>query len=291
MLPRCALRAALLPRRSPRCPFSTASEHSLARSPLKELIRQGKPAIGALTDMHRDTTHVELLGMLGYDYLWVDCEHSPASPASCEHLYLAAERRGLATITRVGENSIGHIAKYLWSGSQGILIPSCNSAADAQAVVAAVKFPPLGERGLAGDRWCNWNLGGNLADCVAEANDKTVVGVQIETLEGANNLDEILAVAGVDFVFLGPTDLSAAIELPGQIRHPRVLEWMEEMGARILASGKAAGTLILTEEDYAYWRERGFTVNVTVVRKMLVDGMTQTLSTLRKVDTGGDGER
>jgi hypothetical protein len=69
--------------------------HSLSASPLKELIRRGRPAIGALTDMHRDTTHVEMLGLLGYDYLWVDTEHSPGSPASCEALYLAAERRGL----------------------------------------------------------------------------------------------------------------------------------------------------------------------------------------------------
>ena len=131
-------------------------------------------------------------------------------------LYLAAERRGLSTITRVGVNTVGGIAKHLWAGSQGILIPSCNSAADAEAVVKGVKFPPLGERGLAGDRWCNWNLGdGNLAESVAEANDNTVVGVQIETVEGAENLDAILAVEGVDFVFLGPTDLSAAIGLPG----------------------------------------------------------------------------
>ena len=211
-----------LPRRLARRSITTAeamlaSDHSLTRPTLKQLIQAKKPAIGALTDgLQGDTTHVEMLGLFDYDFLWVDCEHSAATPSSVEGLYLAAERRNLATITRVGENSVGgsvgHIAKHLWAGSQGILIPACENAEAAARVVDAVKFPPLGSRGLAGDRWCNWGIGGrDMGALVAEANAKTVVGVQIENEAGAANLEAILDVEDVDFVFLGPTDLSAAM--------------------------------------------------------------------------------
>ena len=109
---------------------------------------------GVLTNMWGDTSHVEILGMLDYDFLWVEAEHGTPSPSDCERLYLAAERRGLPTITRVGYGQHlepGLLQKYLVGGSQGIILPQCESALDVQRIVDAVKFPPIGRRGLAGE--------------------------------------------------------------------------------------------------------------------------------------------
>jgi hypothetical protein len=73
---------------------------------LKDKLRNGEPLIGCLTNMYGDSSHIEILGMLGYDFLWVEAEHSSAGPSDCEPMYIAAERRGLPTITRIGENNV-----------------------------------------------------------------------------------------------------------------------------------------------------------------------------------------
>jgi len=86
-----------------------------------------------------------MLGLLGYDFLWADAEHSSASPDHIANMMLAAERRGLPTIVRIGygyQNIIGHVQKYLVAGAQGILLPQCESRKDVERIVEAVNSPP-----------------------------------------------------------------------------------------------------------------------------------------------------
>ena len=80
---------------------------------------------------------------------------------------------------------------------------------------------------------------------------------QIETRAGIDRADEIIATEGVDVVFLGPSDLSVALGVPGQPKHPSVLETIEALTGKVVAAGKAAGTVARSPEDYRYWRERG----------------------------------
>ena len=184
--------------------------HSLANNELRRKLRDPKrpPVMCCLTSMLGDTSHLEILGALNFlDFLWVECEHSAVSASECLPAYIAAERRGLPCLTRVGcqPDDRGEMMKHLISGSQGIILPTCESRAQAEAVVAAVKFPPIGKRGMAGDRWCTYGLSGEeMSACVAKSNANTVVGVMIETLQGVENIDEILSVAEVDFCGIGP---------------------------------------------------------------------------------------
>jgi len=234
---------------------------------------------------------------LGYDFLWADAEHSSASPDDIAAMILAAERRGLPTLVRVGygyQNIIGHIQKYLVSGAQGILLPQCESKEDVERIIEAVKFPPLGKRGLAGERWNAWGLATYpddcdpasknylpLAKCIESSNNNSIVGVLIENQIGLDALDEIMTVPGLDMIFLAPTDLSADMGLHGQIRHPAVLSKMEEGGNKIQLFNKqrndgtgtiAVGTLVMNAEDYAYWRKRDFQVLCGVAQCMFMDG-------------------
>jgi 2-keto-3-deoxy-L-rhamnonate aldolase RhmA len=131
-------------------------QHSLQDGTLRYKLRNGFPTVGVVTGFHNDTDHVETIGLLGYDFLWADAEHSSAGPDSVAKLILAAERRGMPTLVRIGygyQNIIGHSQKYLVAGAQGIILPQCESREDAEKIVDAVKFPPLGKRGLAGERW------------------------------------------------------------------------------------------------------------------------------------------
>jgi 2-dehydro-3-deoxyglucarate aldolase len=285
------------------------NEHSLASGALKAKIRSGDAVTGVLTNMWGDTNHVEMLGMMGaFDFLWVEAEHGTPSPSDCEKLYLAAERRALPTVTRIGYGEHlepGLMQKYLVGGSGGIILPQCDSALDVRRVVDGVKFPPLGKRGLAGDRWNAWGMGvpgGSMADRVAASNANSVVGVMIESREfrgrpacapsaatataqhthpppllrpavdAAERLDEILAEPNLDFVSLGPTDISASMGRHGDIYHPEVVAKVEELGARIMDSGVATGTLILNMEDWRFWRARGFQVMCCVAATFFADG-------------------
>lgn len=269
-----------------------ANSHSLQHSGLKHRLRNGLHLTGVVSGQYRDTDHVEMLGLLGYDFLWADAEHSSASPDDISAMILAAERRGLPTIVRVGygyQNIIGHIQKYLVSGAQGILLPQCDSREDVEKVVKAVKFPPIGERGLAGERWNAWGLARDpassdnlpLSKCIESANQNSIVGVLMENQAGLDALDEIMTVPELDMIFLAPTDLSCNMGLHGQIRHPEVLKKIEDAGKKIQQfndeqgekTGKiAVGTLALTGEDYKYWRERNFQVLCGVAQCMFVDG-------------------
>ena len=233
--------------------------------------------MGVVTGFHNDCDHVETIGLLGYDFLWADAEHSSANPSSIANLILAAERRGMPTLVRIGygyQNIIGHSQKFLVAGAQGIILPQCESAEDAAKIVEAVKFPPLGRRGLAGERWNSWGLGdgGTLGDRVRVANENSVVGVVVESRKGIEALESILTVEDIDFVFVAPTDLSSDMGLPGQIRHPDVVDMVDQAGKTIRAAGVSSGMLALTGDDYIFWRERGFQVMCGVAHTFFTVG-------------------
>ena len=178
---------------------------------------------------------------------------------------------------------IGHSQKFLVAGAQGIILPQCESADDVHKIVDAVKFPPIGKRGLAGERWNAWGLSGlqnneggggdvTLADCVRTSNNNSIVGLVVESRRGIEALDEILSVEHVDFVFVAPTDLSADLGLHGQIRHPDVVDMVDKAGQRIRSAGVSSGMLALNGDDYVRYRQLGFQVMVGVAHNMFVEG-------------------
>jgi len=127
-------------------------------------------------------------------------------------------------------------------GVMGVQVPHVNSADDARAAVAAVKFGPGAARGLAaGTRPDRWGLGARMPDFVAEANARSLVCVQIEHAEAVRNAAEIASVPGVDVVFIGPSDLSQSMGHPGNPKAPPVAAAIRDTLAVIRASGKAPG--------------------------------------------------
>lgn len=264
--------------------ISSTEQHSLSNGSLRHKLCSGQPTLGVVTGFHNDTDHVETLGLLGYDFLWADAEHSTANASTVANLILAAERRGMPTLVRIGygyHNVIGHSQKFLVAGAQGIIFPQCECADDVHKIVDAVKFPPIGKRGLAGERWNAWGLGGpnnggggdaTLADCVRTSNNNSIVGIIVESRRGIDALDEILSVEHVDFVFVAPTDLSSDMGLHGQIRHPDVVDMVDKAGQRIRAAGVSSGMLALNGDDYVKYRQLGFQVMVGVAQTMFVEG-------------------
>lgn len=245
-------------------------------------LKAGDPLVGVFVSIESPTT-TELLAVAGVDYVMIDGEHNPIGPAEAVEMIRAGEARGVPVMARIGENTPQVIAKYLDAGVLGVMTPMVNSAEEARRVVEAVKYPPVGKRGLAGVRANDF---GTSPEYVERANEATVVMVQIETTEGIERAEEIINTDGVDAVFLGPSDISVALGVPGQAKHPTVLETIERLTEKVVAAGRTAGTIARTPEDYGYWRDRGVQLFLNGANGLLLGAAKAYVDGARAVEEG-----
>jgi 4-hydroxy-2-oxoheptanedioate aldolase len=148
-------------------------------------------------------------------------------------------------------------------------VPWVEDAADAERAVQAVKYGPRGSRGLAGVRAADYGQRGPLGDYVRTANEETLVIVHVESAQAVERVDEIAAVDGVDVIFLGPTDLSHSLGVPGEVGHPLVAEHLERAAAATLAAGKVLGVTVPTAEGAVEWLQRGARYVTTGIEPLL----------------------
>lgn len=250
---------------------------------MKAKLRRGEVVIGALNNLQVPAL-IELLGLIELDYVIIDAEHTAITAESAEELYRAAELRHLPAITRVGENSPQVVQKFMDAGSLGVMMPMVSTPAEVQQIVDAVKYPPLGKRGLAATRASSWYQTASPADYVRIANDETFVAIQIETRDAIDNFDAIIDHDQVDAVFFGPSDISAALGVHGQLRHPDVVRTIERLGKRAMVRGKVAGTLAPEGEDYARYRGMGFLWFASTIHHLVLRGVRSYVGELRDQD-------
>jgi 4-hydroxy-2-oxoheptanedioate aldolase len=199
---------------------------------------------------------MEILAGTGFDWLVIDAEHSPNNPATVMAQLQAAAPYPVQLLVRPMNHDPALIKQYLDAGAQTMLVPLVDDAAQAAALVRAVRYPPEGIRGVAASlaRASRWN---GVKDYVKHANAEVCLVIQIETRQGLENLDAILAVEGVDAVFIGPADLAASLGHLGESGHPEVRAAIEDALRRIRASGKAAGVFVTDPELAAKYRGLG----------------------------------
>ena len=214
----------------------------MKKNRMKEKLLSGQAALG-VSVMIPSPQIVEMVGRLGFDWVLIDCEHGTIGLESVELMAMAAEAAGLVPVVRTESNTPEAISRALDRGAMGVQVPHDNTAADARRVVEAARFHPQGRRGLAAaTRPADYGFGLPMERYVEEANRETLLGVQLEEVEALRNLDEILQVGGVDVFFLGPSDLSQSMGLPGQSEAPEVQAAMDRAIAAIVAAGKVAGS-------------------------------------------------
>ena len=208
---------------------------------LKQKLQEGKAAFGVMLTFP-SAPMVEMLGHLGYDWILIDNEHGSVTVENSEDMIRAAELTGMAPIVRPVSNKPEIIAPFLDRGAWGVQIPHVNTAEEARAAVDAVKYPLQGHRGVfSGGRPGEYGFAGNTAEYVEDANRNTLVCLMIEEVEAIENLEEMVAVDGVDVFFIGSGDLSASMGYAGQQTHPEVQAMMERGITVIREAGKVAG--------------------------------------------------
>lgn len=223
---------------------------------LKEKLKHGENVYGPFWRTSACAL-VEILGNVGFDFFVIDMEHGPHSVETVGMLIRVANMSRVAPIVRVPENTKSAISRALDRGATGILVPHVSTKAETQKVVSASKFFPNGERGMdIHGRPANYGMVSK-EQYLSEANQNTLVAIQIENLQGVKGLKDILEVKGIDVIFIGPYDLSQSMGIPGQVSHPELISEMEKMVKLIRGAGTVAGIYVDDPQTAKRWTDLG----------------------------------
>jgi 4-hydroxy-2-oxoheptanedioate aldolase len=214
--------------------------------------------------------NMEIASRSGLDWLLVDLEHGFTTETTLVPMLLAAKGSGVTSLVRVESGTRIRVGRALDLGAQGVMVPQVHSADDADAVVRWMRTQPAGERGIAmftrGMGYGSVGHGG-----VSTRHEDLVGIIQIESQGALDDLDLIAATEGVDVLFVGPTDLTHALGVPGQIDQPVYQEAISRVATAARANGKAAGVLLWKPEDVAAYAALGFTFFGLSSEAMILD--------------------
>lgn len=254
----------------------------MTRNPVRQALLECRRTLGTWIQAGHPAI-AEILGSAGFDWIAADMEHTDIDNAQFANLARGMAGRGPVPLARVRENDTLAIRQVLDLGAQGVIVPLVHSAADARRAVEAAKYPPLGVRGYCFSRMNDW--GRDFDAYAAQANEDIAVVVMIESSEGVDHIDDILAVDGVDGVFVGPYDLSGSCGVPGQTSHEKVHGGCRRVVEACRAAKKSAGlhVVIPTAEHIAAAEDEGFTFIALGVDTVFLDrGAREALACVRK---------
>ncbi|MBP0590086.1 HpcH/HpaI aldolase/citrate lyase family protein [Paraburkholderia sp. LEh10] len=228
----------------------------LPENPFKRALQAGRQQIGLWSSLASHVS-VEILAGAGFDWLLLDMEHAPNELPMVHSQLQACAGTSAHPIVRPPWNDMVTIKRLLDSGAQTLLIPYVETEDEARNAVAFTRYPPEGVRGYASAARASGF--GRVKDYPKLCANELCVLVQIESRLGLQNLERIAAVEGIDGIFIGPGDLSAALGHVGDIKHPDVQAAVEDAIKRIVALGKPAGILIGDEALARRYIELGCT--------------------------------
>jgi 4-hydroxy-2-oxoheptanedioate aldolase len=196
-----------------------------------------------------DPDLIDQLGTLDVDGIWLEGEHGGVDYADLGNLTRACDLWGKTSVVRVMDNDYATIYRTLDRGAQGICVPHVNTRAEAQAVVDAAKFAPLGKRGMYTSR-----QGFGVGDYLKTANDQSLLIVLIEDIVAVRSLDEIVKVDHIDCFFVAPSDLATSMGHIGNAAHAEVQRTIDGAIQTIVQAGRVAGTLVSNTSVERYTR-------------------------------------
>lgn len=226
-------------------------------NPFRRSLLAGERLIGCWCSLGSPVT-TEVLGVAGFDWLLLDAEHAPNDVLSLIPQLMALKDSPAAPLVRPPVNDAVQIKRLLDAGFHNFLIPMVDSPEQAAHAVAATRYPPEGIRGVSVSQ--RSNRYGTVPDYFATVNRNIAVLVQIESRAGLAAAGEIAAVDGVDALFVGPSDLAAALGHLGNAAHPEVQAAIAAILAAARAAGKPSGILAPVEADARRYMEMGATV-------------------------------
>ncbi|KPA23562.1 4-hydroxy-2-oxo-heptane-1,7-dioate aldolase [Shimia sp. SK013] len=246
------------------------------KNTFKAALAQNKPQIGCWLTF-AEAYAAELMSTTGFDWLVIDGEHGPNDLRSIRDQLMVIDPSPSHAVVRVPYGQDWIVKQALDAGAQTLLVPLIDTAEQARDMVRACRYAPNGIRGMggAGSRVTRF---GSIPDYVTTADAEICLLVQAESRQALENLDEILAVEGVDGVFIGPADLSADMGYPGDSGAPEVQAVIEAAIRKIRKAGKAAGILTLTLEGAKTHLDQGATFVAVGIETLVLAKAARALS-------------
>ncbi len=187
---------------------------------LKKKLKEGKSVLGTMLCMIDNPNIVWLLKGLGFDFIFIDCEHGTYTVQSVSNIVTVARAVGLGTIVRIPQPDRPSIQKYADMGIDGIMLPMVETTKQVELANQFSRYKPLGSRGISLGATVDWKGGVDVGATIKELNDDFIILAQIESRAGVENIDQIMSVPGVDGCFFGVYDMSISYDKPGEIYDP-----------------------------------------------------------------------
>ena len=209
---------------------------------LREKLNSGKTAIGSHISLS-DSSVTEIMGDMGFDYLWIDMEHTSMSREDLRNHLVAARATGVSPIVRIPEVSQVQAKPILEMGPEGIVFPQVNSYELALEAVAACRYPPVGNRGWGPRRAMHFGADMTAQEYIRSSDDILTI-LQFENIATYKELDKILSIEGLDVIMLGPCDLASSMGHIGDWFNPEVEAVVDDVFERVHKGGKKMGVSI-----------------------------------------------
>lgn len=225
-------------------------------SKFKQRLRDGEVLHGCWLNLG-SLVSAEIVGHSGYDWMLIDLEHGAGDVHIMYHQLQVLTACQASPIVRIDDVRRPKVQQILDAGAVGIMFPQIRSAQEARDAVSMMYYPPAGIRGTA-KMVRTTGFGKHFEDYKATLEETLVGVVQIETLESLGDLEAIAGLKGVDVLFVGPSDLTTAMGIAGQITHPDYLDAVKKVAVAAQAAGKASGVLLLDVDHYDLYYDLGY---------------------------------
>ena len=245
----------------------------------KRKLKAGQPAYGVLSTSD-DPQLAELFGLAGFDFYMLDAEHGLMDAAQVVNAIRACERVNMTPLIRIGSKDPKLVLQYMDAGMMGVMMPGLESAEEIRMLVDAVKYSPVGKRGMGFARAAAYGaLGQEAIDYINFTNEETMVIPQFEDATLIDRFENMLSQPGVDVVVIGPRDLSLNMGFPDGPDHPEVQEMIDRVIALCKRAGIAAGITAGTRADAAHQVARGARMIITPAQAVILSGSKAFLPT------------
>jgi 2-keto-3-deoxy-L-rhamnonate aldolase RhmA len=249
---------------------------------VKVALREGKTVLGTSYGQLRDPEIARILKAGGFDYVYLDGEHGGFGIETIQNICRVATLCGLTVFTRVADMEYELIARALDCGSDGIIFPRVESPELLERAVSWCKFPPVGIRGFGLTVMQSNYEAVTIPEMIAHRNENGMVVLQIETVKALEARDELLSVAGIDVVMVGPVDLSISLGIPGEFEHPKFIEAIDQIRDTCVAKGIVPGIQCRGVALSKFCRDRGFRfLGTSNEWNLLLEKAKETVAALR----------
>jgi 4-hydroxy-2-oxoheptanedioate aldolase len=243
----------------------------------KRKLKEGQPAYGVISTSD-DPQLAELFGLAGFDYYMLDAEHGLMDPAQVVNVIRACELVNMTPMVRIGSKDPKLVLQYLDAGMMGVMMPGLETSDEIKMLIDAVKYPPVGRRGMGLTRASGYiAVGEEATHYINFSNEQIMVIPQFEDAALIDRFEEMLSQPGVDAVVIGPRDLSLNMGYPDGPNHPDVQQMIDRAIDICRKKGVAAGITAGSRADSANLVSRGMTMILAIAQLVIAAGSREFL--------------